>query len=126
MKRLGLAGIAAATLAVNAQAAIEIASNQDLTQLTLEQLLDVQVTSVSKRAEPLRRAAAAIFVLSGDDIRRSGVRTIPDALRLVPGLQVYRNSTPNNGQYIVTARGLGFEKLDRIGAIGRGRVNRLV
>ena len=83
--------------------------DQDLTELSLEELLDVQVTSMSKHAEPLRRAAGAVAVISGDEIRRSGARTIAQAMRLVPGLQVYRTNAQN---YTITARGFTSDKLE--------------
>ncbi|MBA4149326.1 MAG: TonB-dependent receptor [Verrucomicrobia bacterium] len=60
----------------------------DLTELSLTDLLNVEVTSVSRSAEKLSTAPAAITVISGEDIRRTGATTIPDALRLVPGMQV--------------------------------------
>lgn len=81
----------------------------DLTQLSLNDLLSIEVTSVSRRAEPLREAAAAVFVLTGDEIRRSGVHSIAEALRMVPGLQVSRSSALN---YLVTSRGIGADKLE--------------
>lgn len=62
----------------------------DLTELTLEELVNTEVTTVSKKAERRVDAADAVYVLTGEDIRRSGVTTIPDALRLVPGVQVAR------------------------------------
>src|SRR6266699_2702155 len=62
----------------------------DVTAITLEDLMDLQVTSVSKRAQKLADAAAAIFVITQDDIRRSGASSIPEALRMVPGLEVAR------------------------------------
>lgn len=58
--------------------------------LSLEELLQVKVTSPSKKAQPLEDVAAAVYVLTSDDLRRSGVTSIPDALRMVPGLQVAR------------------------------------
>ena len=60
----------------------------DLTELSLEDLMNIEVTSVSKKAEKLSRAAAAIYVITGEDIHRSGVTSIPEALRMVPGVQV--------------------------------------
>lgn len=60
----------------------------DLTELSLEELMNVEVTSVSKKAEPLSGTPAAVYVLTGDEIRRSGATTIADALRLVPGVHV--------------------------------------
>src|ERR1700730_18354621 len=59
-----------------------------LGEASLEQLLNVQVTTVSKKEQRLSRAAAAVFVLSQEDIRRSGATNIPDLLRMVPGVNV--------------------------------------
>ena len=61
-----------------------------LKRLSVEQLMEIDVTSVSKRSEPLSTAAAAITVITAEDIRRSGVTTLPEALRLAPGLEVAR------------------------------------
>src|SRR6266436_587699 len=76
--------LAGSTLAQNSQKV------PDVTAITLEDLMDLQVTSVSKRAQKLADAAAAIFVITQEDIRRSGATSIPEALRLVPGLEVAR------------------------------------
>ena len=62
----------------------------DVTQMSMEDLMNVQVTSVSKRQQKLADAAAAIFVITQEDIRRSGATSIPEALRMVPGIQVAR------------------------------------
>jgi iron complex outermembrane receptor protein len=64
--------------------------HEDLTELSLESLMDIEVTSVSKKPEKRVTTAEAVYVLTGEDIYRSGVTTIPDALRLVPGVQVAR------------------------------------
>ncbi len=53
----------------------------DLTELSLEELMNIEITSVSKKPEKLADAAAAIFVITQEDIRRSGVTSIPEALR---------------------------------------------
>ncbi|MFA5941992.1 MAG: TonB-dependent receptor plug domain-containing protein, partial [Sinimarinibacterium sp.] len=66
--------------------------DQDLTLLSLEDLMRIEVTSVSKRAEPLADAPAAVAVLTGDEIRRSGARNIAEALRLIPGVAVAASS----------------------------------
>jgi iron complex outermembrane recepter protein len=84
-------------------------AKQDLTELSLQELLDVQVTSVSKHAEPLRHAAGAVTVVTGEDLRRTGARTLAQALRLVPGLQVQRT---NAYSYTVTSRGFSGDKLE--------------
>jgi iron complex outermembrane receptor protein len=73
-----------------------------LTEMSLEQLSNVMVTSVSRQEELLSGAAASITVISADDIRRSGATTLPEALRLAPNLQVARIDSRN---YAVTARG---------------------
>ena len=62
----------------------------DLADMSLEDLTQIEVTSVSKHKERLSDAPAAIFVITEEDIRRSGVTTIADALRLSPGLEVAR------------------------------------
>src|SRR5690349_21150417 len=64
----------------------------DLTELSLDDLLKIEVISVSKHAEPLSQAAAAVYVVTGDEIMRAGARSIAEALRLVPGLQVARSN----------------------------------
>jgi iron complex outermembrane receptor protein len=73
-----------------------------LADLTLEQLANIEVTSVSGRAERLSDAPASIFVITGEDIRRSGARTLPEALRIAPNLQVARTSA---NAYAISARG---------------------
>src|SRR6266699_3414496 len=62
----------------------------DVTTMSVEDLMNIQVTSVSKRTQKVADAAAAIYVITQDDIRRSGANSIPEALRLVPGIQVSR------------------------------------
>lgn len=81
---------------------------EDLTNLELDQLMSMEVTGVTRRASAYGKSPAAIFVLTGEDIRRSGARTIAEALRMVPGLQVNRTSASG---YTVTSRGFGGDKL---------------
>jgi iron complex outermembrane recepter protein len=69
--------------------AVDVAA-LDIKRLTLEELADVDVYSASRRLESLQGTPSAIFVLTSEDIRRSRVRNIPDALRLIPGVQVAR------------------------------------
>src|SRR5258708_23208044 len=71
--------------------------------MSLEQLANLEVTSVSKKAERLADAPASIFVITADDIRRSGARTLTDALRLAPNLQVAQVSS---SAFTVRARGV--------------------
>lgn len=75
---------------------------EELAELDLESLTQIEVTSVSKKVERLVEAPAAIFVMTADDIRRSGYTTIADALRLVPGMQVGRINSHN---WAISSRG---------------------
>lgn len=92
-----LAGIAVPLLAQT-----QVASTRDLSRLSIEELAQIKVTSVSKVEQPLSQAAAAVFVITGEAIRRSGANSIPEALRLAPNLQVARLDA---NTYAITARG---------------------
>ncbi|MCP4714923.1 MAG: TonB-dependent receptor [Deltaproteobacteria bacterium] len=74
----------------------------DYTDFAVEELLDVEITSVSRKKEWLSQTASAVSVLTREDIRRSGATCIPEALRMVPGLQVARI---NSSQWAVSSRG---------------------
>lgn len=69
------------------------AADAPLTELSLEQLMNLEVTSVSKSAEVLQQAPASIYVITHDDIVRSGVTSLAEALRLAPNLQITRYSS---------------------------------
>jgi len=84
-------------------AADQSSDPKDLKNLTLEQLGDVKVTTASKQPEQVWNTAAAIFVITQEDIRRSGVTNVPDALRLAPGVQVARVNGGRN--WAVAIRG---------------------
>ena len=85
--RMLLAGMLAVCPLANVSAAGP-QSVPDVTSMSLEDLMNMQVTSVSKRSQKVADAAAAVFVITQEDIRRSGATSIPDALRMVPGLEV--------------------------------------
>jgi iron complex outermembrane recepter protein len=99
--RAGLSRIVVAVALMSASGAYaqQMAS---LADLSLEQLGNVEVTSVSGRAESLMDAAASIYVITRDDIRRSAATSLPEALRLAPNLQV---ASLNAAQYAISARG---------------------
>lgn len=97
---------------------MQLASLDSLAELSLEDLMNIQVVSVSRRAEPLRDSAAAVFVLSGEDIRRSGVRSLAEALRLIPGLQVAR---VDSHSWAITARGINSTLADKLEVLMDGR-----
>lgn len=79
------------------------AQDQNLVDLSIEELANIQVTSVSKRPERLQDAPASVFVITADDLRRSGARSLPEALRLAPNLHVAQSSTYSHA---ISARGL--------------------
>ncbi|MDB5892168.1 MAG: hypothetical protein JWP47_2999 [Polaromonas sp.] len=82
-----------------ASSAVQVAG---LADLSLEQLSNISVTSVSGRPESLSDAAASVYVITGEDIRRSAATSLPEALRLAPNLQV---AQLNAAQYAISARG---------------------
>lgn len=89
-----------AALAASARAGA--VADGELADMSIEQLSSIVITSVSRQEEKLSHAAASIFIISASDIRRSGARSLPEALRLAPNLQVARVDARN---YAVTARG---------------------
>ena len=77
-------------------------SQRDLTTMSLEELAQTKVTTVSKTEEPRFQTPAAVHVVTADDIQRSGATSIPEALRMVPGVHVARI---NSNQWGVGIRG---------------------
>lgn len=92
-----LLGMAFAVLAAQAQSA-----QTDFANLKIEDLMKVEVTSASKKAQKISRVPAAIFVITQGDIERSGATNVPDLLRMVPGLEV---AHINASSWAVSARG---------------------
>ena len=74
----------------------------DLTDLSIEQLADIKVTSASKRAEPLSGVPTSMFVITGEDIEQSGALSLPGVLRLAPNLDVQQVDAT---QFAIAARG---------------------
>src|SRR5258708_20051984 len=75
---------------------------QVLKDLSIEELSNIEITSVSKRDEKLSDAPASVFVITAEDIRRSGATSLPEALRIAPNLEVAR---VNANSYSISARG---------------------
>lgn len=86
--------------------------------LSLEELMDVSVTSVSKKEQKLSDAAAAISVLSNDDLRRSGATSVAEALRLVPGMSVGAISA---SQWAISTRGFNSLYANKLLVLVDGR-----
>jgi iron complex outermembrane receptor protein len=79
-----------------------LAPETDLTELSLEELLAVEVTTFSRKSESLWETTAAVYVITAEDLTRSGVRSLPEALRLAPGMQV---AMVDANKWVVSARG---------------------
>lgn len=115
--RAALSG--AAGLALAGPAAAQEYAQLDLSGLSLEELANVEITSVSKRPEPVGQAPASVFVVSNDDIRRSAAQSLPEALRLAPNLHVARMDA---NDYAISARGFnGFETSNKLLVLIDGR-----
>lgn len=112
-----IAGLATSALDASAQTA---SPDKDLTSLSLEELMkvNVSVTTAARRAQRLGDVAAAVYVLTADDIKRSGARTIPDALRLVPGMQVAQIDA---NKWAVSARGFNSRFSNKLLVLMDGR-----
>ena len=93
-------------------------SASSLADLSVEQLMNVSVTSVARHETKFNEAPAAISVITQDDIRRFGITTIPDALRLVPGLDV---AQINSHEWAVSARGFDNEYANKLLVLVDGR-----
>ncbi len=117
----------AGLLAINASPVITQAQqssqppvqNADLTSMNIEDLMNIEVTSASKKVESLSHAPAAIFVITGEDIRRGGFSSVPDALRIVPGLYVVQQ---NAHVWQVSARGFSSAFNDKMLVLIDGRL----
>ncbi|HEV2702383.1 MAG TPA: TonB-dependent receptor [Steroidobacteraceae bacterium] len=113
---LAVPALAAAELAASTQSAESSISS--LKNLSVDELLNVEVTSVSKTAEPLSDAASAIYVITRDEILRSGARSLPDMLRLAPNLEVAQISSSS---FAISARGFNGPAASKLLVLIDGR-----
>ena len=102
IRRNALAALAVATFFAAESRIAAAQSLDELRNLSIDQLANIEVTSVSKAPQPLSDAAAAVYVISHDDIIRSGATTLPEMLRLAPNLEV---AQINGTTYAISARG---------------------
>jgi len=116
-KSLAVAALLACT-AADGYAAAPTQTAAALVDLSLEQLSNITVSTVSGRAEPLSRAPGSVYVISGEDIRRSGATTLPEALRLAPNLHVAR---VDGSQYAISARGFNSTTANKLQVLIDGR-----
>lgn len=101
-----------------ATAVADVLKPDELLNLSLEQLTNIEVTSVSKSPEKANEAPAAIFVLTAEDIKRLGATSIPEALRVVPGLDV---AQAGSHEWAVASRGSNSEFTDKMLVLIDGR-----
>ncbi|MBT4504055.1 MAG: TonB-dependent receptor, partial [Gemmatimonadetes bacterium] len=90
----------------------------DLTTLSLEDLLEIEITTAAKKEQPILETSAAVFVLTAEDIRRSGASSLPDALRLVPGVQVARIDA---SKWAISIRGFNAQFANKLLVLIDGR-----
>ena len=98
--------------------ALAVVPAQELKKLTLEELLEIEITSVSKRAERAVEAAAAVEVITAEDIRRSGAVTLPEVLRLAVGLHVAQSGA---NSWAISARGFNNGIVNKLLVLIDGR-----
>jgi iron complex outermembrane receptor protein len=89
-----------------------------LESMTIEELMNIQVYSVSRKLQRVQDSAAAVFVITGEDIRRSGATSIPEALRMAPGLDVARI---DGNKWAVTSRGFNSQFANKLLVLIDGR-----
>ena len=92
--------------------------SDDLTDRSIEDLMNIHVTSASKEDQKMSQVAAAIFVIGQEDIRRSGATNIPDLLRMVPGLDV---AQINANTWAISARGFNSQFANKLLVLVDGR-----
>lgn len=85
---------------------------------SIEELGELRVMSASRRSEPLRTAASAIYVITAEDIRRSGYTSIPEVLRLAPGVEVARDGTHS---WTISIRGFNSDLSNKLLVLIDGR-----
>ena len=93
-------------------------SASTLLNMSLEDLMNITVTTVSNRPQRLSQVASAVFVITQDDIRRSGVTSIPEALRMAPGVQVARLGTD---KWSISVRGFNGRFANKLQVLIDGR-----
>jgi iron complex outermembrane receptor protein len=92
--------------------------SRDLAEASLEELMNIQVTSVSKKEQSLSKAPSAIYVITQDDIRQSGATNVPDLLRMVPGVNVARI---NANTWAISIRGFNSRYAGKVLVLVDGR-----
>lgn len=103
---------------VATSAAVSDAASRDLADLSIEELMNESITSVAKKEQRIADAPAAVYVLTAEDILRAGHTTIPEALRMVPGLSVARLGSHD---WVISARGFAAQYAGKLLVLIDGR-----
>jgi iron complex outermembrane receptor protein len=117
-RKLGTAGLLLGALMAAASGVRGADDPLDLLDLSLEELANLRVTTVSRVEEYVRDTAASVFVITGDEIQRSGVTSIPEALRLAPGVEVARRGAH---AWSITLRGFNSDLANKLLVLIDGR-----
>ena len=112
------ASIGAVSRARGEDTAVAGSGDRDLTSLSIEELAQIEVTSVSKKAERLSETGAAVYVITKEDIRRSGLHSIPELLRMAPGVEVARIDA---NKWAITVRGFNGRFANKLLVLIDGR-----
>jgi len=105
-------------MAILASGDLLSARQSELMQMSIQELMDIEVTSVSKKQQKIAETAAAVFVITREDIKRSGATNIPDLLRMVPGLEVARI---NANRWAVSSRSFNGQFANKLLVLMDGR-----
>ena len=117
-KKMILAPLVASAYIMASQPAIAQENIEDLVQLSLKELMDIEVTSVSKKEEKAVDTAAAIYVITAEDIKNSGFTSVPETLRMVPGIQVSRI---RSNVWAISSRGFALDFANKLLVLIDGR-----
>ena len=90
----------------------------ELLGMSLKELMSLEITTAGRREQPVEEVAAAVHVITQDDIRRSGIRTLPELFRLVPGVQVAR---VNSNNWAISMRGFNEPYSNKLLVLVDGR-----
>jgi len=113
-----MAGLVLSMLVPRPSQAAEVAASVSLKKLSVEELMDIDVTSVSRRPEKLSASASAIQVITQDDIERAGATSLPEALRLAANLEV---AQIDSRQWAISARGFNSTTANKLLVLIDGR-----
>ncbi|MDR4513800.1 Plug domain-containing protein [Nitrosomonas sp.] len=104
----------------NAETSLHLTSHNDhtLIDLSIEELMNIEVTTVTRRSQKLTEIPSAVFVITQDDIKRSGATSIPEALRMAPGVNVARIGTD---KWSISIRGFNGRFANKLQVLMDGR-----